>query len=389
MITPSYGLTATERVLPRLALDWTTGLAQPGVDVVRAGVATFVGSNGFIQSATADTQRVDWSTGTAGLLVEETRTNSIKYSESFNALGWVTNNTTLQSSSQISPDGVSTAQKLTATANAGNILQSQSITSGVTYTHAIYVMSATGSNVAGKIVAVTTDGSATPFTAIPNVWTRVSNSSSWGATANRFPRIIIDSNGDALYIWGSQFEVGAFPTSYIPTEATAVTRNADVATMTGTNFSDWYNQSEGAIYCEADSAAPITSTINIWQIYQTADTTNRQYQLMNSASGLAYFIPNYVMRPSGSVTAQLAGTRTDIAQNTFTKICVAYKLDSFAASQNAGTVQTDSSGAVTANMDILAFGPSTPNAIILNGHIKKFMYWPQRLINAEVQSFSK
>jgi len=72
MITPSYGLTTTERVLPRLALDWTTGSAQEGVDVPRAGVATFVGSNGLVQSASADTQRIDYSKGTAGLLVEET-----------------------------------------------------------------------------------------------------------------------------------------------------------------------------------------------------------------------------------------------------------------------------------------------------------------------------
>jgi len=75
MIIPSYALTATERVLPRLALDWTTGVAQTGVDVTRAGVATFVGSNGLIQLATADTQRIDYSTGTAGLLVEASRTN--------------------------------------------------------------------------------------------------------------------------------------------------------------------------------------------------------------------------------------------------------------------------------------------------------------------------
>jgi hypothetical protein len=36
MITPSFFLTATERVLPKLALDWTIGVAQSGVDVVRA-----------------------------------------------------------------------------------------------------------------------------------------------------------------------------------------------------------------------------------------------------------------------------------------------------------------------------------------------------------------
>jgi hypothetical protein len=75
MITPSYGLTATERVLPKLVLDWTTGVTQAGVSVSRAGVATFVGSNGLIQSASADTQRIDYVSGVAGVLVEESRTN--------------------------------------------------------------------------------------------------------------------------------------------------------------------------------------------------------------------------------------------------------------------------------------------------------------------------
>jgi hypothetical protein len=41
MITLAYGLTTTERVLPRIALDWITGLAQLSVDVAPANVATY------------------------------------------------------------------------------------------------------------------------------------------------------------------------------------------------------------------------------------------------------------------------------------------------------------------------------------------------------------
>jgi hypothetical protein len=48
-----------------------------------------------------------------------------------------------------------------------------------------------------------------------------------------------------IYIWGAQLEAGAFPTSYIPTVASQVTRSADSASMTGTNFSDWYRADEG------------------------------------------------------------------------------------------------------------------------------------------------
>jgi len=48
-------------------------------------------------------------------------------------------------------------------------------------------------------------------------------------------------------MWGAQVEVGAFATSYIPTTVSQVTRSADVATMVGTNFSDWYSAGAGGV----------------------------------------------------------------------------------------------------------------------------------------------
>ena len=48
---------------------------------------------------------------------------------------------------------------------------------------------------------------------------------------------------------GAQLEVGSFATSYIPTSGpntgSTVTRAADIASITGTNFTDFYNQTEG------------------------------------------------------------------------------------------------------------------------------------------------
>ena len=48
-----------------------------------------------------------------------------------------------------------------------------------------------------------------------------------------------------------QLEVGAFPTSYIPTTSAQATRAADAATMTGENFSKWYKEAEGTFVFEA------------------------------------------------------------------------------------------------------------------------------------------
>jgi hypothetical protein len=65
-----------------------------------------------------------------------------------------------------------------------------------------------------------------------------------------------DSTGESLYLWGAQLEVGSFPTSYIKTTSASVTRNGDVAVMTGTDFSDWYNATEGSVYSLIDWQNP-------------------------------------------------------------------------------------------------------------------------------------
>ena len=58
-----------------------------------------------------------------------------------------------------------------------------------------------------------------------------------------------DGDGSSgILLWGEQIEFGSFPTSYIPRpDASTATRSPDTVTMTGDNFSDWYNQEQGSI----------------------------------------------------------------------------------------------------------------------------------------------
>jgi hypothetical protein len=55
MITPAYSPTATERVLPRMALDFTTAVLDSRVTVTRAlNTATAINSSGFVAIVNAN-----------------------------------------------------------------------------------------------------------------------------------------------------------------------------------------------------------------------------------------------------------------------------------------------------------------------------------------------
>jgi hypothetical protein len=79
-----------------------------------------------------------------------------------------------------------------------------------------------------------------------------------GTSANHWYRIGPDSttSGQTVIALGGQLEVGAFPTSYIPTTGATATRAADVASISGSNFSSWYRQDEGTMFAECAVAQP-------------------------------------------------------------------------------------------------------------------------------------
>jgi hypothetical protein len=423
MITPAFNLTATERVLPRLALDWTTGLPQAGVDVVRAGTATFVGSNGLIQSASTNTQRIDYSNGTAGLLIEESRQNILTYSEDFANAVWTKTRSSITSNSVIAPDGALTGDKLVedTTASASHPVASLffAITPNATYSVSLFVQAAgrnavvlrlnsspddiwcafdlangtvgtalntgTGSGAVGSIKSFGNGWYRCTLTGIPSTTATSTSLVVYPAVSTNdpsFSSIVYTGDGTSgINIWGAQRELGAFPTSYIPTVATAVTRNADVATMTGTNFSDWFNASAGALYAEA-SQPVIFSTSKQVASLNDGTATNRIMVYRQAAGSI-----NAIVIPSGQVFSSSGVTAT---ANVPWKQIFAYTTTAgtYAANSVLGTNTAYAiPSALLTMMNIGAGYPSSND--FLNGHIKKIMYYPQKLTNAELVALTK
>lgn len=328
MITSTYGLTATERMLPRLALDFTTAVADPRVGTARAAnTATRFNQNGLIEIVNADLPRFDFSPTVLtcqGQLIEETRANLF-----LNSL----------------IDGTN--------------LSTQSVTlSAVAYTLSFY---GSGS------VAISGGHSATVAGVgdFPNRKTYTFTPTAGSST--------FTVSGDVKF---AQIEAGAFATSYIPTTTTSLTRNADVVSMTGANFSDWYNASEGAW---ATSWNPIA--VNGSVVLQiSGSSNNNRFQVLNDSSSQIAVTTGGVGQ--GSIDA---GTINAGIQNT---LAYAYKINDTAASVGGGARQLDTTVTLP-TVDRLCIGATVAPANFLNGTIQYINYWPQRITNAEVQAFSK
>ena len=181
-------------------------------------------------------------------------------------------------------------------------------------------------------------------------------------------------------MWGAQVEVGAFPTSYIPTTSAALTRNADVATMTGTNFSSWFNQSAGTFTAQA--IVPQLGRAGRIFTVDAGATTNMMDCTISAGNSCA--LESIV----GGSYIGFVGSAGTISANTSFKVCTAYSdAATEAFSLNANTTGTNSLSFYT-SMTTLRFGAQAGGTFI-NGTLQKFNFYPQRLTNNEVQAFSK
>lgn len=341
------------------------------------------------QAAPSGAPRFDYNPTTLaplGLLIEEQRTNLLLYSTDLST-GWSKGTAaTWALNSGVAPDGTRTALggdgvSGTSRVSTGSALyvSGPAITGGSIITLSVYVRAKTGtaSNVCLRINETGGNNTVSPGNTVGTAWQRISLTvtTAVGATAAGVTIGTVTGTAD-LFIWGAQLEAGAFATSYIPTVASQVTRAADVAVMTGTNFSDWYNQTEGTVYVSSDY---VLVTGGNYRFDITDGTTSNLIRLRSA--------------PSGTTQSRFEVTTLSVAQTTLSpsttnstlnKDAVAYIFNSAAAVVNGGTVTVDTSITVPV-VNQMAIGATRLGAGILSGHIQQIAYYPRRLSNAELQ----
>jgi hypothetical protein len=339
-----------------------------------------------------------------GLLIEEQRTNLRTYSEDFTNAVWTKSAASIAADTVIAPDGTLTGDKLVEdTATSRHFVTTTlTLTANTVYTLSVYMKagerttatfgnSSTANWVGGASIVVNlatgaiTSGTGT-IQSVGNGWYRVSITQTFGP-ANANGGMIIDLQttagytGDGysgIFIWGAQLEAGAFPTSYIQTVASQVTRAADAASMTGTNFSSWYNQAEGSAYTEAASLATAYNgttvafsdgTLNTRIIIRGMNTANQ-----NPSIGINSGATQWSLTFASQTTAT-------------TKWALGYRVNDIAFTRNAATSLTDTDALIPV-VNQLRIGSDGDGSVIYNGTIRKIAYYPLRVTNAQLQALT-
>lgn len=403
---------------PRLALNFTTGVLDSGVTFTRAtsasNPATYVASNGVITAATNNEPRFDYNPVTLvckGLLIEESRSNLAKYSGDTSNVNWLAVNATKTSTNNLAPDGTNSAALVTANGvSTFHLMQPNStdqisFTSGVTYTLSCFVKAGSQNyiqltgmtavfgasqyanfDLTGNGSTGTVSGGTAYIQPAGNGYFRISLTVTATATStNNFGYLTFVTSATAprnqnntltttLYMWGAQVEVGASATSYIPTTTTALTRNADVATITGANFSSWWNAIEGSVLTRYRPSI-VSGTRPIIQFDDT--TADEIICLRGNTTN-----PELYIKDSTDQATIDAGT---IAANTDYRFAAGWKLNDCAASINSGTPVLD--GAATLpTVTQTRLGCDGTN--YLNGHLQTIEYYNRKLTNGTLQQLA-
>lgn len=350
-----------------------------------------------LQTAPAGVARFDHNpiTGESlGLLVEEGRTNLLFPSNGTGAFG---NSIGLTFSPIVVPDGSIVSCLWNSTGVTTNryewVINPNTYPSGQQITWSWFQKRVRGTGpthalVPDNVINATIVTGSTKVADVGNGWERWSvvfsiTTGSESTTLRLYISSSLDLVFNAFAIWGLQVEVGAFPTSYIKTEATAVTRQGDNVTMTGNNFSSWYRQDEGALFFDCISGS---STLPQAVFAIDNGSYRERIVLFNDNASQVNTTPSFAITNNG--VTQVSTGHTTSTLNSPHKMAGAYKLNDSAAVFDAGSVSSDLNCTMPIGVNRANFGNSSWSGQTFNGQIRKITYYPTRVSNINLQALT-
>ena len=346
-------------------------------------------------------------------LLEPARTNLITYSEDFSQ--WTLSNVTVNLNQIISPDGSLNANKIIATATNGShavfLSLSSATSSGSSYCYSFFAKAEEytktairigGSGYSSQPMAVInllngTVISQQGFTSVSvsnfnNGWYKIN--AVFTATASVAPNIqpIADGfittadnytyTGDGtsgIYVFGAQLEEGSYPTSYIPTNGTAITRAAETAN--GSGDAATFNSTEGVLMAEIAALANDGTNRFISLTNGVTDATNISLAFTTTTNQIRILVDiSYVL--------QMSLTYTVNSVLDFNKIILKYKENDFALWVNGFEVATDPSGTVPTANYISDLSFQRISSLQFYGKTRELQYFNSALTDAQLETLT-
>jgi hypothetical protein len=363
----------------------------------RNSLGTYTDDRGIIRTVPENVPRFDHNPATGeslGLLLEESRTNYVRYSTNFTLAEWASSMSSTVADQITAPDGTSTADLISGTGFLRYFTSTVSYNSTGVHTISLYVKAGTsttvrlnrydGTNDEGATFNLTGSGSVsnaygppdrTYIQQLANGWYRCELTCTNLASADF--QIHLDNAG-TLYIWGAQFEAGSFATSYIPTSGSTIARAVDNVSIANPTFSF-----PCTIYGEYDTQV-LQYARRLYEIIPTGATGTQSIRPLIQNSGDFDFFTSYTS--SHSVTGPAV-------VNTGFKFCQVIRTSGYnTVSLNGGAV-TNSSATTTLTststsslvLGNSSFGDSPRNWC---GHIRRFMVYNSALTNTQIQNLT-
>ena len=356
-----------------------------------------------------------------GLLVEEARTNSIRNNTGVGAVAgtpgtlptnWSVASSVSGLSSQIIGTGTESGIayidiKWTGTPSANGTIQhtfesntNTAAVSGQSWTSAVYQRLVGGVIPGTTSLLVVERSVANSFLASSSTNVTVTDSAlinqrlAHSRTLNNALTAYVNSRLDVSVVSGvavdftfriglPQLELGAFATSPILTSTAAATRSADVASITGTAFSSWYQEDEGTWFADFNGTSIASGQFS--RIIELNDgTSSNLIRVQQYAANL--------VRASVSTNGagQFAADNGSVAVGIRGKVAFGSAFNDAALVTNGASPTVDTAYLTPVGLTQLGIGaPPGGSTSVLNSTIRRITYWPTRLANSTLQSITQ